>query len=289
MKLSTEIGSMLPLVGAHRAVALVAKAGFEAWDLSLHRMCRYDKKTRSVIVNDHPFFGPEYLKFIRELRHIGQSEGIVCNQAHAPYPTADPQVRENLKRAIACAGEAGAKICVVHPGNRLSVEENAAFYLELLPFAKSCGVKLAAENMWCWDREKDLSCFAACATSQSFLEHIQAVNDADLVACLDIGHGEMRGSGSGAPNMIRALGPHLQALHIHDNDRWKDRHWLPFTMGIDFEAVTAALREIGYRGDITMEAGDYLAAQSPESLPDALLALRKAAERIRDMVKGIAP
>lgn len=115
-------------------------------------------------------------------------------------------------------------------------------YLELLPFAKDCGVKIATENMWNWDDAKDESCFAACAISESFIEHIDAVNDPYLVACLDIGHAEMRGSGSGAANMIRALGHRLQALHIHDNDRWHDSHQIPFSMSIDFAPIAAALK-----------------------------------------------
>ncbi len=286
MKLSTEIGSYSPLVGEHKAVELAAKAGFEAWDLSMHRMCRFNKKTQSIASFDHPFFAPDYLKFIRQLRHIGQEEGICCNQAHAPYPTPNPQIRSYLERALECAAEAGAKICVIHPGNRLTVQENAEFYQSLLPLAKSYGLKIAAENMWCWDQEADRSCFAACSTSESFLEHMCAVGDEDFVACLDIGHGEMEGSGSGAANMIRALGSHLQALHIHDNDRRRDRHWLPFTMKIDFEAVTQALREVGYRGDVTMEAGDYLAAQTVETLPEALAALRESTEKIRNMLRA---
>ena len=87
-------------------------------------------------------------------------------------------------------------------------------YFDLLPFAKECGVKIATENMWNWDTEKDQSSFAACATSASFNEHLDIVNDDFFVACLDIGHAEMRGSGEGAANMIRALGNRLQALHI---------------------------------------------------------------------------
>lgn len=131
-------------------------------------------------------------------------------------------------------------------------------YLELLPFAKDCGVKIATENMWNWDDAKNESCFAACATSESFIEHVDAVNDPYLVACLDIGHAEMRGSGSGAANMIRALGHRLQALHIHDNDRWHDSHQIPFSMSIDFAPIAAALKEIGYKGWFTLEADHYL-------------------------------
>ena len=116
-------------------------------------------------------------------------------------------------------------------------EQNAEMYAELLPFAKQCGVKIAAENMWNWDHVKNQPTFAACASSEDFKKHIDIVNDPYLVACLDIGHAEMRGSGDGAVNMIRALGYRLQALHIHDTDRWHDNHQIPFSMNIDFEAI----------------------------------------------------
>lgn len=40
-------------------------------------------------------------------------------------------------------------------------------YLELLSFAKSGGVKIATENMWNWDAEKDQSAFHVCNDSGS--------------------------------------------------------------------------------------------------------------------------
>ena len=60
-----------------------------------------------------------------------------------------------LMRAIECTAEAGGKICIIHPENDKSAEENAEMYQKLLPFAKECGVKIATENMWMWDEEKD--------------------------------------------------------------------------------------------------------------------------------------
>ena len=89
------------------------------------------------------------------------------------------------------------------------------------------------------------------------MEHLNAVNDSSFVACLDIGHAEMRGVGSGAVNMIRALGPHLQALHIHDTDKIHDSHQIPFSMAIDFQSIVAALKEIHYQGYFTLEASYY--------------------------------
>ena len=89
-----------------------------------------------------------------------------------------------------------------HPDNDKTAEENAEMYLEILPFAKECGVKIATENMRNWDKEKNQSSFAACATGEDFKKHIDIINDEFFVACLDIGHGEMRGSGNGAANVV---------------------------------------------------------------------------------------
>lgn len=75
--------------------------------------------------------------------------------------------------------------------------------------------------------------------------HVDIVNDPCMVACLDIGHAQMRGCNTNAPEMILALGERLQALHIHDNDCWHDNHQIPFSMNIDFDAVVDALKKIG--------------------------------------------
>ena len=156
-------------------------------------------------------------------------------------------------------------------------------YLELLPFAKECGVKIATENMWNWDGEKEESAFAACATSESFNEHLDAVNDDYFVACLDIGHAEMRGSGNGAAAMIRALNHRLQALHIHDNDRWHDSHQIPFSMSIDFDSVVKALKEINYQGYLTLEADRYLGNYSADTAFAGIQNLAAAAKKLADM------
>lgn len=283
MKISTEIASAARIVGEHKAVELYAKAGFDAWDFSMFAMCKYNWGTGSCAPNDHPLAGKHYLQFARELKSIGLDNGIVCNQSHAPFPSSCPEIRSYLKRAIECTAEAGGEICVIHPDNNKSPEENAEMYWELLSFAKDCNVKIATENMWNWDSDKGQSAFAACATSESFCQHLEAVNDPDFVACLDIGHAEMRGSGSGAANMIRALGDRLQALHIHDNDRLHDSHQIPFSMDIDFNAVVKALKEIGYSGYFTLEADTYLREYDHETVFDGMKNLAGAARKLANM------
>ncbi|MBQ8551859.1 MAG: sugar phosphate isomerase/epimerase [Clostridia bacterium] len=287
MKTSTEIASAARLIGEERAVEYCAKAGFDAWDFSMFAMARYDWKNKCIIENGHPLNGSEYLAFARKLRQIGLDNGIVCNQSHAPFPVSCPEIRSYLKRAIECTAEAGGQICIIHPDNNKSPEENAEMYFELLPFAKEHGVKIATENMWNWDKEKDQVSFAACMTPESFNAHLDAVNDDYFVACLDIGHAEMRGANTTAVELIKALGSRLGALHIHDNDKWHDSHEIPGSMNIDFPPIVKALHEIDYSGYFTLEADHYLSAYNADNAFEGMKKLADAARGLADMFEAM--
>lgn len=285
MKISTEIASAAKIIGEEKAVEYVAKAGFDAWDFSMFAMCKYGRATNSILENDHVLASGDYLAFARKLRKIGEDNGIICNQSHAPFPTRCKEICGYYKRAIECSAEAGAEICIIHPDNDKSAAENAEMYLELLPFAKECNVKIATENMWNWDDEKGHSRFAACATPESFIEHIDIINDPYFVACLDIGHAEMKGSDTTAVEMIKKLGKRLQSLHIHDNDKLHDSHQIPFSMQVDFDAMVKALREINYEGFLTLEADAYLRScgYTSENVFEGIKNLAEAAMKLREM------
>lgn len=282
-KISTEIASAARIVGEERAIELLAKAGFDAWDFSMFAMCKYDWSKKILMENDHPLAGRDYLKFARRLKQIGLDNGVICNQSHAPFPTSCAEIRSYLKRAIECTAEAGGNICIIHPDNNKSAKENAEMYFELIPFARDCGVKIATENMWNWDKEKGHSIFAACATPKSFCEHIDIVGSEWLVACLDIGHAEMKGSDTTAAEMIRALGPRLQALHIHDNDKLHDSHQIPFSMDIDFKAIASALKKINYSGYLTLEADRFLADYTEENVFDGVKQLADSIKKFAEL------
>jgi len=282
-KISTEIASASRIVGEEKAIELLAKAGFDAWDFSMFAMCNYDWEKKILLENNHELAGRDYLKFARRLKQIGLDNGVVCNQSHAPFPSCCKEIRSYLKRAIECTAEAGGSICVIHPDNGKSAEENAEMYLELLPFAKECGVKIATENMWNWDEKKGHSAFAACATPKSFCEHIDIVGSEWFVACLDIGHAEMKGSDTTAVDMIRSLGPRLHALHIHDNDKMHDFHQIPFSMEIDFAPIASALKEIHYSGYYTLEADRFLMDYTEENVFDGVKCLADSARKFSTM------
>ena len=144
-------------------------------------------------------------------------------------------------------------------------------------------MKIATENMWNWNGEKDEAAPAACSDPESFNAHLDAVNDPFFVACLDIGHAEMKGLGTNAEEMILALGSRLKALHIHDNDRWHDSHQIPFSMDIDFVKVVNALKKIGYDGWFTLEASEYPAEFTAETAQQAANDLAASARKLADM------
>ena len=280
MKTSTEIGSIALHTGEEKVVELVAKVGFDAWDFSMFDMCK--KENGILVPTSHPTAQSGYLAFARKLKQIGLDNGIICNQGHAPFPSI-PKSIDWLKRAIECVAEAGGEICIVHPMNDGTPEENAEMYFDLLPFAKEHNVKIATENMWNWYENAEHSAFAACATPESFNAHLDAVNDDYLVACLDIGHAEMKGSDTSAPEMIRALGKRLKALHIHDNDKLHDSHQIPFSMNIDFVAVAQALKEIGYDGYLTLEASSYVEECDISQVESRVKDLYNSVKRLSDM------
>lgn len=282
MKISTEIESASRIVGEEKAVELIAKAGFDAWDFSMTPMCKYDCGNKCLLDNDHPLAGNNYLAFARKLKQIGLDNGIHCNQSHAPFPTYCDEIRGYLKRAIECTAEAGGKICIIHPDNYKSAEENAEIYFELLPFAKECDVKIATENMFNWNNGPAP---AACSSPESFLEHLKVVNDDYFVACLDIGHAELKTLNTSAVEMIKALGDYVQALHIHDNNTQGDNHQIPFSMSIDFEAVAKALKEINYKGYLTLEAVAYLKEYDKDNVFEGIKNLAESARKISEMMK----
>lgn len=283
MKISTEIASAARLVGEEKAIEYYAKAGFDAWDFSMFSMCKYDWTNNTLLENDHPLASDDYLKFAKRLKKVADDCGIECNQSHAPFPTKCSEIRSFYKRAIECTAVAGGKICIIHPHNDLSPEGNAEIYMELLPFAKEYGVKIATENMFNWDCALDMMRPAACSSPESFVSHLDAVGDEYLTACLDIGHAEMLGTGTSAVEMIRALGNRLTALHIHDNDKRHDRHQIPFSMDIDFTEIVRALKEIDYKGYFTLEADACLRAYTAENVFDGVKCLYDSAKRLADM------
>ena len=285
-RISTETASLVRAGYSHKeAIGVIADAGFDAYDITICELVRYNELLRKPEINpDSPFMKDDYREYCAMLKAYADERGIVCNQAHAPFSVMAPVIYKLLPRSIEIAGLLGCEVIVIHPGNDWTPEENKKMYFELLPLAKKYGMKIATENMWNWDIKKDEACFAACSNETDFVANLKAVDDEDFIACLDIGHAEMRGLNTTAEKMIHALGDKLLALHLHDNDKWQDSHAIPFTMDIDFDIVCKALKDIGYKGDFTLESCHIFGDRKREEVLPLVKQMKEAAAKIREMV-----
>jgi len=265
MYISTEIGSCTAFKKDKKAILRVLKdAGFTAYDFSM-----FDGFADEILLAD------DYLQKAKELREYADSIGLPCNQSHAPFATArkgdviyNQTMFPKVVRAIEVSGILGVKVCVVHPCNDYTAEENAELYKSFEPYARKAGVKIGVENMWNWESGAPTAKAAACSHHFDFKKHLALLPEDVFVACLDIGHAEMAGLDTSAPQMIRTLGKRLHAIHLHDNDRVHDNHAVPFTYKVDFAEVIKALKEVGYGGDITLET-NLMSKVPPELIPAA--------------------
>ena len=284
MNISTEIGSLARRIGERKAIEYYAKAGFDCFDYSMFEMARYDWNNKCLFKNGHPLENKDSAyQYTKELKSIADSLNIKCNQAHAPFPLRRPEIVDKIPCAIKCASIMGAKYCIVHPDNYKTPEENAELFKTFIPFAKENNVILALENMWNWDNKNNIALPAACSDENNFFEHLKIINSEYVVACLDVGHAEMKGLNTSATKMIKTLGKYLKCLHVHDNDLHYDSHQLPFTMNINFDKIIKALKDINYDGDITLEADQYLSTFDNEDLFDGVLKMKEVADKLKNL------
>ncbi len=262
MILSSTTAILDKKFGYKNAVEILAKAGFDAVDVSLRGMCDAD----------NIFNGDDYIQQAKQLKKLADEYGIFYNQAHAYFPssfTDEEKTKiafEKIKRGIEISSVLGAKIIVVHPKQHLAYLEgnnagvlkqiNYVFYKSLIPYCEKYGVKIATENMWQRGKISDVIVSSTCASGKEFCEYVDMFNSEWITACLDIGHCGL--TGRLPETMIRELGHNrLGALHVHDNDGKHDNHVQPmasFVSSVNWEEVCKALAEIDYKGDFTFEA-----------------------------------
>lgn len=286
MILSTQTDVLAKTFGDEEAVRILAKNGFDAIDYSMFGMEK----------PEHFLNSPEAVKHIEAVRDAAKAAGVYFNQAHAPFPSyRDGNGEYNafipgaLKRAIEYAGILGAKIIIIHPisvpGDAEAQRKlNLELYEGLIPTLRENGLKAALENMFGWNSAGGHATPGACATPEQFCEYLDMLPSDCFTACLDIGHSGL--IGIPAADMIRGLGhDRLGALHVHDNNEITDMHTLPFTEKLNWRAITAALREISYKGEFTFEADNFLKKFPDELRPAASKLMQDVGRRLIAMIE----
>ena len=258
MLISQNIGMLYELRDLKTILNIIKKAGFDAYDYSMTTDHGETDKYVNIFTMD------DYQNKAKELREYADSIGLICNQAHAIFPSFfkgnEEKTEKGIKDAIKCmeiASILGAKVIVVHPENNCRAKENSLYYKRLEPYCEKFNIKIGVENMWNWDNVNHKVVSAACAYPDDFRETIELLNPKWFTCCVDIFHSEMM-EGMSAKELLLTLGSYVGALHVHDNDKYLDRHMIPFSGKINFDEIIDALKEINYQGDITLEVLNFL-------------------------------
>ena len=121
MFVSSPIELLDVRIGEREAIKVFKDAGFEAFDMSLFNM----------IKKDNGYYTDEdYIERAENLRKYIDELGIVCNQAHAPFPSSfgddrDEWIFDRIVKSMEISAIIGAKVVVVHPKQHLNYAEHA--------------------------------------------------------------------------------------------------------------------------------------------------------------------
>lgn len=257
--------------------AAIRAAGFNCADLSL------------AAFTDSPFYESDLstaLALAKEEREIAARAGIRIHQVHGPWPT-DDKTAENraeklvyMERAIRLTSTLGARYLVIHPDMpfgwddepdpAFAYETNRAMFRALLPIAEEEGVILCIENM-------PMKAHAISRVAR-MVEFVKDMNHPHLGMCFDTGHANVFGDDCG--DAVRLIAPCLKVLHVHDNMGDKDEHLPPFAGTIGWERFSAALKEVGFRGVLSIEANFSTEDMKNASYADAARLMAARARRL---------
>lgn len=252
---------------------------------------------QGFVNTDTPLFeksAHEFEEALKEQHQAIKAAGLRVHQTHGPwrYPPQDSTIAdreerfEKMSRAIAGTAILGCKNIVIHPIMPFSTKDegyekqtwemNLEFMERLCKVGRDSGVVICFENM----PMQQLSL----ATVPEILKFVKTIHDDYFKVCLDTGHCVVRGQSPA--EAVRMIGKeYLYALHVHDNDGQRDRHWNPFTGVIDWEDIGKALREIQYDGVLSLEV------KRTSSIPEQLveyeeIGLYRKAKYIAELADG---
>jgi L-ribulose-5-phosphate 3-epimerase len=179
----------------------------------------------------------------------------VMNSEHwrSPLSSADPAVveksMEGMRTSLRNAKLWGADTvllvpAVVNPETSYAQawERSQKQIRQLIPMAQELKVVIGIEEVW----NKFL------LSPLEFARYIDEFNSPWIRAYFDVGNVAINGY---AHDWIRTLGKRIVKLHFKDFVFAKsEAKWTPLLEGaIDFKAIHAALTDIGYKGDATVE------------------------------------
>ena len=261
---------------SHEGIRRLAAVGFDGIDLA--------------IGNRHPLMEAEWESYAKLLRETAAEAGAACTHSHLP----DIRVLSPETFAAAFRGltAAGVGYTVIHPvwmeNEKVIHDEDQFFsinlplYKNLLGAAETYGIKILCENLL-WGPSLDPVVMS---------KLVDELKSPCFGWCFDVGHANVFDIAAADLKGLHAP----DSLHIHDNmggkegdverrhaSMYTDLHLLPYDGNIDWQAFAQALGDIGYKGDLVMEATNTT-VEGLEDIDARMKELFLRATRIRNML-----
>ncbi len=255
----------------------VARAGFDSAEIHFCDSVRPEWHDQLA--------GDDWERSVDAAAETAAAHSLPVVQAKAPYlsaafvkgyqPSEDDMTNlcEMLRRSVAASAKLGVKNLILQPLNdtvnceydtAVELATNRDFYAPIVELCMKNNIGVVFEN--------------TCKSPALGLRRTYGENPEDLMAlvdfygdprvgiCWNFGHANFMISDQ--PRALRKVGNRLHATHLEDNRGMVDSHLIPFVGGnIKWERIVPCLREIGFDGDMILDAPSYT-RDFPEELKD---------------------
>ena len=291
MIITTDNSVMRYAFGDKESIRMCKEAGFDGIDYSLFKM-----QPENDILN---LPDEERKALAYDLRNYAEKIGITFPQAHSDFETrygeiGNSQHYHNLLRSLEFASWMGIPQIVVHTvkygipeDDDFDVYEyNRPFFSGLIPIAEKLNIKIGMENLFHKKPNGIYNYVGVLGTAEEMNAYRDSFNTDVFVTCCDVGHAAV--VGVDPAEFIRGMSKDkLTMLHIQDTDNKSDKHWLPYMGKHDWDAITSALAEIGYEGNMNLEVLHFYDRFNDHDLmQSALCHAAKVARYLADEVEA---
>ena len=281
-RISIITGFFQHQLGEREALRLAKEIGADGVDFTL---CDDHDYRRSTSIYSQ---GEEaVIAHFTALREYAEELGLAIVQTHGRVTgfvddkEKDAALIENARLDCIATRALGAPVCVIHTNSNsffgvdatasLMHAKNDELYLQILPFAKEQGIKIATETYGICGTTRTCEFFGLIPEFIEAYDRLAAHPELGeyLTVCVDTGHTHNATQFAGNLSVgetIRRMGSRISVLHIHDNNGKADQHLIPLAGTADWKDIIEALDEIGYEGYYNLEIsarhfGDELAAE----------------------------
>lgn len=266
LRYTASISGFCRQTDVYASLSEIKQAGYDGVDFPLYVYTQ----TKDAALRNESW----WRVWTQSVRDYADSLGLAVAQAHAPWKQDIPAdfryeaPSQIHARVFAACSILGCKKLVFHPITYpyriVSAETehaihdyNLRWFRELLPFAEKYAVTVELENTFDYFHLQmpgdPLRPYTTAAQLNALADDLRS----PLVkVCLDTGHANT--AGQDIPQMIEALDSRLDCLHLNDNfgkqsGLNEDLHLFPGEGSIEWMKTLAALKRVGYRGDINLE------------------------------------